>query len=181
MIVDTRRDQMISILQSYTKENLDRIIAGGHRDAEGKVLINRFRRELGYSLKTVNVDIWNSITIAAKALDEKRKIDDLMNTGKLFVRKSKIGLEVRTPYKMYIPDSLHPYCVELGCTEDRHHPECAHNPCEKKNNNWDRFNAHQSKESAQQRLGYIWRDHKWSIAIGIQIIIATILKYKGII
>lgn len=103
--------------------------------------------------------------------------------NRTFHFKSEIGGEIRHPNRVGIdsPQYMTDYCIELGCKEGKHHPECALNPVDKKNNNWDNYNAKSTKESAQQRFIDLVKDNKWLVLIGLQIIVAAILKIKGIL
>lgn len=124
------------------------------------------------------------IEIEAGVFNQIRHDEECKGTKEFPVRHlSEMGIPMTsTPRTItQLQEAMSDYCTELGCKEGKHHPECAMNPIEKKNNNWDSYDAYTTKESAQQRLENIWRDHKWSIAIGLQIIVAAILKYRGIL
>lgn len=125
------------------------------------------------------------IEIEAGVFNQIRHDEECKGTKDFPVRHlSEMGIPMTSPSRSvtFKADTgvITDYCKELGCTKKGHHPECALNTQTDFQRSKDKFMG-LVEESAQQRLENIWRDHKWSIAIGIQIIVAAILKYRGIL
>lgn len=127
------------------------------------------------------------IEIEAGVFNQIRHDEECKGTKEFPVRHlSEMGIPMTSTPRTIIQlqEAMSDYCTELGCKEGKHHPECAMNPIEKKNNNWDSYDAYTTKESARQRFMDAVSNKQnniWLVLIGIQIIVAAILKYRGIL
>lgn len=123
------------------------------------------------------------IEIEAGVFNQIRHDEECKGTKEFPVRHlSEMGIPMTsTPRTItQLQEAMSDYCTELGCKEGKHHPECALNPLDKKNNNWDNYNAKSTKESARPLIDVL-RDNIWLVLIGLQILVAAILKIKGIL